>query len=159
MPSEGETKLFVHGVRDTCPRSVLEDEFSKIGPVTDVYITEKGYAFVTMTNSEDADDAARKLNGTTVDGQELKVEIAHGRSRRGSRGGGYRGRFGGNDRGRFEGGGRYHDNNERSERRSYGDRGDRGDRDDRGGRDDRRDCGDRRDRGDRRDHGGERGGY
>ncbi|XP_040577354.1 RNA-binding protein 3 [Lepeophtheirus salmonis] len=154
MPSEGETKLFVHGVRDTCPRSVLEDEFSKIGPVTDVYITEKGYAFVTMTNSEDADDAARKLNGTTVDGQELKVEIAHGRGRRGSRGGGYRGRYGGSDRGRFGGGGggggggRYHDNNGRSDRRSYGSGGGGGGYSRSGG-----------DRGDRGDRGGDWGGY
>nr|XP_040565978.1 cold-inducible RNA-binding protein-like [Lepeophtheirus salmonis] len=120
MPSEEGTKLFVYGVRDTCPRSVLEDEFSKIGPVADVHITEKGYAFVTMMNPEDAEGAMRKLNGTTVHGQEVKVEIAHGGGRRGSsRGGGYRGRYaGGSYRGRFGGGGggggggnRYHDNN------------------------------------------------
>ncbi|CAB4054174.1 SMG7 [Lepeophtheirus salmonis] len=129
MPSEEGTKLFVYGVRDTCPRSVLEDEFSKIGPVADVHITEKGYAFVTMMNPEDAEGAMRKLNGTTVHGQEVKVEIAHGGGRRGSsRGGGYRGRYaGGSYRGRFGGGGggggggnRYHDNNGGTERRSYG---------------------------------------
>ncbi|XP_040577355.1 RNA-binding protein 3 [Lepeophtheirus salmonis] len=147
MPSQEGTKLFVHGVRDTCPRSVLEDEFGKIGPVADVHITEKGYAFVTMMSAEDAEGAMRKLNGTTVHGQEVKVEIAHEGGRRGSRGGGYRGRFGGNDRGRFGGGGgnRYNDNNDR---RSYGSGGGGGGYSRSGG-----------DRGDRGDRGGDWGGY
>eukprot|EP00096_Caligus_rogercresseyi_P004638 TRINITY_DN18_c0_g1_i5.p1 TRINITY_DN18_c0_g1~~TRINITY_DN18_c0_g1_i5.p1 ORF type:complete len:184 (-),score=57.66 TRINITY_DN18_c0_g1_i5:347-844(-) len=100
MPSEEGTKLFVYGVRDTCPRSVLEDEFTKIGPVEDVHITEKGYAFVTMSTAEDAKRAMRKLDGATVHGQEVKVEIAHG-------GGGRRGGGGGGGRGggRYSGGG------------------------------------------------------
>eukprot|EP00096_Caligus_rogercresseyi_P004631 TRINITY_DN18_c0_g1_i11.p1 TRINITY_DN18_c0_g1~~TRINITY_DN18_c0_g1_i11.p1 ORF type:complete len:131 (-),score=22.27 TRINITY_DN18_c0_g1_i11:740-1078(-) len=84
MPSEEGTKLFVFGVHESCPRSVLEDEFTKIGPVEDVHITEKGYAFVTMSTAEDAKRAMRKLTGETVNGKYVKVEIAHGgRGRRG----------------------------------------------------------------------------
>ena len=37
-------KLFVYGVNARCPRDILEGEFARCGEVTDVYITEKGYA-------------------------------------------------------------------------------------------------------------------
>ena len=40
----------------------------------DVFITGKGYAFVTIEDIEDAKDAIKELNGTTIDGQEVKVE-------------------------------------------------------------------------------------
>ena len=41
------TKLFVYGVNSRCPKGVLEDEFARFGDVTDVHITEKGFAYVT----------------------------------------------------------------------------------------------------------------
>lgn len=56
-------KLFVYGVNRNCPKSVLEDEFGKCGQVEDVYITEKGYAFVTMSADGEADAAIQELNG------------------------------------------------------------------------------------------------
>jgi len=96
------TKLFVYGVNNRCPKGLLEDEFSRYGEVTDVHITEKGFAFVTMTNQDDADEAIRKLNGKEIDGQEVKVEESRPRD---SRGGGGRS-FGGRDR-RDGGGGRF----------------------------------------------------
>jgi len=118
-------KLFVYGVNARCPREALEAEFSRCGEVTDVYITEKGYAFVTMADDEGASQAVKELNGQVVDGQEIKVDNAHSNSgggrggdRRGGRGGGgFRGRsfgrgggggYGGDRRegGGFGGGGR-----------------------------------------------------
>ena len=60
----GGTKLFVYGVNRSCPKDVLEDKFAKIGAVSDVYITEKGYAFVTMADEGDAQAAVDELNGT-----------------------------------------------------------------------------------------------
>ena len=67
-----------------------------------MYITEKGYAFVTMADDNGAAMAVKELNGSVVDGQEIKVDNAHSNDRgerRGGGGGGYRGRsFGrGND--------------------------------------------------------------
>ena len=62
----------------------------RCGEVTDVYITEKGYAFVTMADDNGADMAIKELNGSIVDGQEIKVDNAHSNSggdRRGGRGG------------------------------------------------------------------------
>ena len=90
-------KLFVYGVNAQCPRNVLEDEFARCGEVTDVYITEKGYAFVTMADQGMADAAVKELNGAVVDGQEIKVDNARGGDRggRGGGGGGFRGGRGG----------------------------------------------------------------
>merc|ERR1712086_510033 len=83
-------KLFVHGVNARCPRDILEGEFARCGEVTDVYITEKGYAFVTMADDDSADAAVKELNGAVIDGQEVKVDRA-----RGGGGGGGGGRGGG----------------------------------------------------------------
>jgi len=89
-------KLFVYGVNARCPRDALEGEFARCGEVTDVYITEKGYAFVTMADEAAADAAIKELNQSVIDGQEIKVDHARGGDR-GGRGGG------GGDRGGFRG--------------------------------------------------------
>ena len=86
-----EAKLFVYGVNRNCPREVLEEPFSKFGQVEDVHITDKGYAFVTMSQQSEAESAIAELNGSTVDGQEIKVDRATGRK---GGGGGGRGRHG-----------------------------------------------------------------
>merc|ERR550534_2096413 len=97
-------KLFVYGVNARCPRDILEGEFARCGEVTDVYITEKGYAFVTMADDDSADAAVKELNGAVIDGQEVKVDRARGGGG-GGRGGGFRGgRGGGGYRGDRDGG-------------------------------------------------------
>ena len=89
-------KLFVYGVNAQCPRDILEGEFAKCGEVTDVYITDKGYAFVTMADDQSADAAVKELNGAVIDGKEVKVDRARERgSGGGGRGGGYGGGRGG----------------------------------------------------------------
>ncbi len=102
--------MFVYGVHSSCPRSVIEDEFTRIGKVLDVYITSKGYAFVTFGTMDDARAAIKELDGANIDGQEVKVELANcskddggggGPTRRG--GGGYR--YGGGGRGYRDGAG------------------------------------------------------
>ena len=82
-------KLFVYGVNAQCPRDILEGEFARCGEVTDVYITEKGYAFVTMADDAAADAAVKELNGAVIDGKEVKVDRARGGG--GGGGGGGRG--------------------------------------------------------------------
>ncbi len=76
---EKSSKLFVYGVNRNCPREVLEEAFGKHGRVDDVHITDKGYAFVTMSDPSEADSCIAELNGSTVDGQEIKVDKANGR--------------------------------------------------------------------------------
>ena len=90
-------KLFVDGVRPSCPRDLLEREFSKSGHVIDIFNTGKGYAFVTMADEDGAQAAIKQLNGQMIDGQEVKVDTAHGGGEGGPRGGrggggGFRGR-------------------------------------------------------------------
>merc|ERR1712156_299608 len=97
-------KLFVYGINANCPRDLLEDTFEKCGKVNDIFNTGKGYAFVTMADERDAKIACEDLNGTELDGQDIKVEISRpkGDDRRG---------FGGGDRrsGGYGGGGRRDD--------------------------------------------------
>merc|ERR1712165_347527 len=106
-------KLFVYGINANCPRDLLEDTFEKCGKVNDIFNTGKGYAFVTMADERDAKIACEDLNGTELDGQDIKVEISRPKRRDDRRGGG--GGFGG---GGF-GGGR------RDDRRGFGGGGDR----------------------------------
>ena len=78
--------------------SKILNHYFRCGEVTDVYITGKGYAFVTMADDDGAQSAIKQLNGTMIDGQEIKVDTAHGG---GDRDGGSRG--GGGGRGGFRG--------------------------------------------------------
>jgi len=114
-------KLFVYGVNARCPRDLIENEFNTCGDVEDVYITGKGYAFVTMADQDGADKAIQQLNGATIDGQEIKVDAAKAREDQGGErrsGGGFRsfGR-GGGGRGGGRGGGF---GGERRERGGFG---------------------------------------
>merc|ERR1712223_2153115 len=103
-------KLFVYGINANCPRDLLEDTFEKCGKVNDIFNTGKGYAFVTMADERDAKIACEDLNGTELDGQDIKVEISRPK-RRDDRDGGRRRGFGGGDRrsGGYGGGGRRDD--------------------------------------------------
>ena len=92
------TKIFVYGVDHSCPKSIIEEKFLKYGAVSNVDITEKGYAFVKMNNEGEARAAVNELHGSIIDGQ--KVEVSFYQGRVGGRG------FGGNRRG-GNGGGRY----------------------------------------------------
>ena len=67
----GGTKIFVYGINRSCPKDILEDKFAKFGSVSDVYITETGYAFVTMNDENEAEAAIADLNGSSIDGQEV----------------------------------------------------------------------------------------
>lgn len=129
MSSSEGIKLFVYGVSASCPRDILETEFSKSGRVTDIFNTGKGYAFITMDDERDAKMAVEDLNGQTLDGQEIKVEISHGKGST-KRGGSGRDRDrygGGRDDRRGGGGGRM----DRRDDRRGGGGGDRYGRDNR----------------------------
>merc|ERR1719376_1420155 len=98
--------LFVYGVATQTPKEDLQTEFERFGNVTDAYNSGKGYAFITYEPKEEADQAKEMLNGTTVCGQEIKVDVARPRGAGGPRGrgrGGDRGGYGGGDRGGYGG--------------------------------------------------------
>ena len=110
-------KLFVGNL----PFSVNEEElrriFGRAGSVTSARVItdrdsgrSKGYGFVEMGTSEEAEAAIQMLQGTDVDGRPIKVDLAREREDDGGRGGrggggGYRGGGGGGGGGYRGGGG------------------------------------------------------
>merc|ERR1712241_1009055 len=97
-------KLFVYGVSSSCPKDLLESEFGKCGRVNDIFNSGKGFVFITMADERDAKIACEDLNGTTLDGQKIKVEFSHGKGsdrRRDDRHGGGRSFGGRRDHGGF----------------------------------------------------------
>ena len=104
-------KLYVGNLPFSSNEQTLRDTFSRCGMVDSVnLITDritgqsKGFAFVEMSSSGEAQKAIQELNGTSLDGREIKVSEAKPRAPRDDRrgGGGY-GHGGGYGRG---GGGR-----------------------------------------------------
>jgi RNA recognition motif-containing protein len=103
-------KLFVGGLPFSTSEDRLREVFAQAGQVESaVVVTDRstgrsrGFGFVEMATSEEADQAVQKLNGKDLDGRQLKVERAKsgdgdGGARRGP-GGPSRGGFGGASRG------------------------------------------------------------
>jgi len=85
--AEEGCKLFVYGVNEGTSNSELQTEFEKYGTVTDTYNTGKGYAFVTYDNKDDATEATEQMNGATILGQQIKVNVARPKNNGGD--GGY----------------------------------------------------------------------
>merc|ERR1719264_1845059 len=107
--AEEGCKLFVYGINESVSNSELQSEFEKFGTVTDTYNTGKGYAFVTYNNKDSASEATEALNGATILGQQVKVNVARPKNDGGGGhgGGGYGGGRGGGGYGGDRGGDRY----------------------------------------------------
>ncbi|KAI1315495.1 hypothetical protein EDD11_000728 [Mortierella claussenii] len=81
--------LFVNGLSNKTEQADLEDLFGKYGKVEKVQIMHdphtresRGFAFVTMVRSEDADAAMQVLNGFELHGRAMSVNMARrGRAR------------------------------------------------------------------------------
>ncbi|XP_024607060.1 RNA-binding motif protein, X chromosome-like, partial [Neophocaena asiaeorientalis asiaeorientalis] len=107
-------KLFIGGLHADTNENSLEVVFGKYGHIMEVIlmkdrVTNKSrrFAFITFENSADAKDAAKDMNGKSLDGKAIKVERANkpsfesgnGRRRNGRGGNGRRGNGrGGNGR-------------------------------------------------------------
>ncbi len=95
------SKIYVGGLPYAATEQQLSDLFAQHGAVESArVITDKftgqsrGFGFVEMTASEDAQKAIAALNGTQMDGRTLTVNEAKPMEPR-SGGGGSRGGFGG----------------------------------------------------------------
>lgn len=103
------TKLYVGNLSYDTTETQLREMFAAHGPVTAVDLImdkvsgrPRGFAFVTMESQEAADAAIQALNGRSVEGRALTVNVARpreerpGRSTAGYGGGnsrGYRGEY------------------------------------------------------------------
>ena len=101
-------KLFVGGLSWGTDDNGPYNAFSAFGEVTDAKVItdretgrSRGFGFVTFSTQEDAKAAQEAMNGSTLDGRTLNVDLANDRGPRTGGGGG----GGGGDR-RGGGGGR-----------------------------------------------------
>jgi len=95
-------KLYVGNLSYDTNEQALEAAFAAHGQVDEVaVITDRdtgrprGFAFVTMSNDSEAQEAIEALNNQEFEGRTLNVNEAKPRENRGGGGGGGRGRGGG----------------------------------------------------------------
>jgi cold-inducible RNA-binding protein len=100
-------KLFVGNLSFNTTENDLQDAFAAHGTVSEVNLMmdrptgrSRGFAFVTMATPEEAQKAIDALNGKSVDGRALTVNIARPREERSGGGGGRREFRGGGGGGR-----------------------------------------------------------
>jgi cold-inducible RNA-binding protein len=101
-------KLFVGNLSFNMTENDLQDAFAAHGTVTEANLMmdrstgrPRGFGFVTMSTAEEAQKAVEAMNGKSVDGRALTVNIARPREERAPGGGG-----GGGGGGRQYGGAR-----------------------------------------------------
>ena len=98
-------KLFVGNISFNTTENDLQDTFGAHGTVTEATLMmdrstgrPRGFGFVTMSTNEEAQKAVEAMNGTSLDGRALTVNIARPREERSGGGGGRRAYSGQQDR-------------------------------------------------------------
>jgi RNA recognition motif-containing protein len=83
------TKLFVGNLSFNTTENDLQDAFAAHGTVAEANLMmdrstgrPRGFAFITMGTPEEADKAIAALNGATLDGRSLTVNVARPREER-----------------------------------------------------------------------------
>jgi RNA recognition motif-containing protein len=78
-----EPKLYVGNLSFDTTEDGLRDMFTKAGTVVSVDMIKdrntgrpKGFAFVTMTNQDEAQNAIKLLNEKTLDDRAIRVDLA-----------------------------------------------------------------------------------
>lgn len=104
------TKLYVGNLSFSTTEAGLRAAFEAHGQVASASIVmdrdtgrPRGFGFVEMPNDAEAQNAISKMDGATLDGRPLKVNVAKPKTEGG--GGGGRGGWGGGGGGRGGGGG------------------------------------------------------
>ena len=108
------TKLFVGNLSFNTTENDLHDAFAAHGTVVEANLMvdrmsgrPRGFGFVTMSTAEEAQKAITAMNGASLDGRALTVNIARPKEERPPGGGGHRprrdfgGGGGGGGRGRY----------------------------------------------------------
>ena len=88
-------KLYVGNLPYSANQQTLQDTFSQCGTVDSVNVItdrdtgqSKGFAFVEMSSDSEAQKAIEELNGSSLDGREIKVNEAKPKAPRETPGGG-----------------------------------------------------------------------
>ena len=100
--------IFVGNLSFGATEDAVRSLFEAYGPVDRVNLVTdrdtgqaRGFAFVEMPNTAEADRAITELNGRELDGRALNVNEARPKPDRSSGGGGFRGNGGGRSRSRW----------------------------------------------------------
>lgn len=103
--------MYVGNLSRTATEEALRGLFERYGQVTSVKIIKdhmtgeaRGFAFVDMSNEDEAQQAMAALNNYDFEGQQLRVNEARERRPNGPRTGGFGGPRGGGNRGGSTGG-------------------------------------------------------
>ena len=94
------TRLYVGNLSFNTTADGVRTAFQEFGTVSDVHLVtdretgrSRGFAFVTMGTSAEAQKAIADLNGAMLDNRPLRVNEAEERQARGGGAGGGRGRY------------------------------------------------------------------
>ncbi len=89
-----QNKIYVGGLSWGTNDEGFREAFSSFGTIEEAKVImdrdsgrSRGFGFITFSSDEEADKAL-SMNGTELDGRELKVNIAQDKPRRGGGGGG-----------------------------------------------------------------------
>jgi RNA recognition motif-containing protein len=84
-----DAKLYVGNLSYDTTEDGLRTRFAEAGSVVAIDVIKdrdsgrpKGFAFITMSNQEEAENAIKMFNGKMLDDRELKVNIARPREER-----------------------------------------------------------------------------
>ena len=95
-------KLFVGNLSFNTTENDLQDAFAAHGTVVEANLMvdrvtgrPRGFAFVTMSSEAEAQKAIEALNGASMDGRQITVNVARPREERSGGGGGGRREYGG----------------------------------------------------------------
>lgn len=76
-------KLFIGGISFSTSSDRLRELFAQVGAVESATVVTdrdtgqpRGFGFVEMATAEEATQAVQRFNGHTLDGRQLKVELA-----------------------------------------------------------------------------------
>src|SRR6266513_4520927 len=101
-------KLFVGNLSFNTTENDLQDAFAAHGTVTETNLMmdrmtnrPRGFAFITMSTAEEAQQAIAAMNGKDMDGRALTVNVAKPREERTGGGGGGRREYSGGGRNRY----------------------------------------------------------
>ena len=101
-------KIFVGNLSFNTTENDLQDAFAAHGTVLETNLMmdratgrARGFGFVTMSSPEEAQNAIQALNGSSIDGRALTVNVAKPREERTGGGGGGRRDYGGGGRNRY----------------------------------------------------------
>ena len=82
------TNIYVGNLAFSTDSAALRKLFAEFGEVTSAQVIEdrdtgrsRGFGFVEMKSADDAEKAISEVNGSTLDGRQLNVNVARERSR------------------------------------------------------------------------------